>query len=301
MGNGGNRTGNGKQEIVKERGKMNKDKTNAKTNKGRLAGKNAFITGAGSGIGLAAAKRFAQEGASVFGADLQNAEGGDEGGGEWAEVQQMAPASDFFTLDVTAETQQTEIVDGIVAKHGPIDIVMTAAGVASGGFVHMLDAKEWQRVIDINLTGTMLSVKACLKSMIENKSGSIITVASVEGLEGCEGGSGYNASKGGVVLLTKNLACDYGRLGIRANAICPGFIETPMFKAAIIEGMGEERADPIRYQHKLGRWGKPEEIAGAALFLASEDASFVSGVALPVDGGYTAGHYYGLAELAGLA
>ena len=256
---------------------------------GRLEDKVAFVTGAGSGLGLATAIRFAEEGAKVFGADLNETP-------EWKKVEKAAPASGFYKLDITSEELQNEVVADIVKEHGPIHTVMTAAGVAGGGFVHMLDTKEWQRVIDINLTGTMLSVKACLPSMIENRAGSIITVASVEGIEGCEGGSVYNASKGGVILLTKNLACDYGRLNIRANAICPGFIQTPMFDAAIVEGMGEERAEPIKAQHKLGRWGQPEEIAGAALFLASEDSSFVTGVALPVDGGYTAGHYYGVSE-----
>jgi NAD(P)-dependent dehydrogenase (short-subunit alcohol dehydrogenase family) len=153
--------------------------------------------------------------------------------------------------------------------------------------------------VGINLTGTMLSVKACLASMVEARGGSIITIASVEGLEGCEGGSGYNASKGAVVLLTKNLACDYGRLGIRANAICPGFIDTPMFQD--VTALMGERTQLIREQHKLGRFGEPHEIAGAAAFLASDDASFVTGVALPVDGGYTAGHSYGLAQDMGLA
>ena len=260
----------------------------------RLEGHVSYITGAASGLGLATAKRFAEEGAIVIGADLK-ASGG------WEEVEAISPASSFHELDVREEEPQREAVSAAVAQHGKIDSVMTAAGVAGGGPVHMLELEEWQRVIDINLTGTMLSAKVCLPSMIEQRKGSIITIASVEGLEGCEGGSCYNASKGGVVILTKNMACDYGRLGIRANAICPGFIDTPMFQTAIIGGMGEERADPIRFQHKLGRWGKPEEIAGAALFLASDDSSFVSGVALPVDGGYVAGHQYGMAEMMGLA
>lgn len=260
----------------------------------RLEGHVSYITGAASGIGLATAKRFAEEGAIVIGADLKASNG-------WEEVEAISPASSFHELDVREEEPQREAAEAAVAQHGKIDSVMTAAGVAGGGPVHMLPLEEWQRVIDINLTGTMLSVKVCLPSMIEQRRGSVITVASVEGLEGCEGGSCYNASKGGVVILTKNMACDYGRLGIRANAICPGFINTPMFQSAIMEGMGEERADPIRFQHKLGRWGKPEEIAGAALFLASDDSSFVSGVALPVDGGYVAGHQYGMAEMMGLA
>ncbi len=259
----------------------------------RLPDHVSYITGAASGLGLATAKRFAQEGATIIGADLQRADG-------WDEVEELSPQSSFHILDVREEEPQRDAIAEAVAKHGKINSVVTAAGVAGGGFVHMLDLAEWQRVIDINLTGTMLSVKVCLPSMIEQRAGSIITIASVEGLEGCEGGSCYNASKGGVVILTKNLACDYGRAGIRANAICPGFIDTPMFQSAIMGGMGEERAEPIKFQHKLGRWGQPEEIAGAALFLASEDSSFVSGVALPVDGGYTAGHQYGsMAELMG--
>jgi NAD(P)-dependent dehydrogenase (short-subunit alcohol dehydrogenase family) len=136
--------------------------------------------------------------------------------------------------------------------------------------------------------------------MIEQRSGSIITIASIEGLEGGEGASTYNASKGGVVILTKNIALDYGRVGIRANAICPGFIQTPMFDSVLsLEAMAERR-EQIRYQHKLGRFGRPEEIAGAAFFLASDDSSFVSGVALPVDGGFTAGHAVGIAEMMGL-
>ncbi len=138
--------------------------------------------------------------------------------------------------------------------------------------------------------------------MLEQRSGSIVTIASVEGLEGAEGGSTYNASKGGVVLLTKNMALDYGRMGIRANCICPGFIDTPLFRSVVgTDAFPEKYRERIREQHKLGRFGKPEEVAGAILFLASDDASFVSGIALPVDGGSTAGHHFGLIEMMGLS
>src|SRR6185369_3229502 len=119
-------------------------------------------------------------------------------------------------------------------------------------------------------------------------------------LEGTEGGSTYNASKGGVVLLTKNVAIDYGRLGIRANAICPGFIETPMFHAVFDNDVLAPFRERIREQHKLGRFGRPEEIAGVAFFLASDDSSFVSGQTIAVDGGFTAGHRVGITDLMGL-
>jgi len=253
----------------------------------RLTGKVTYVTGAASGIGLACARRFAAEGAVVIGADLVETD-------EWADAVAGAPATGFHLLDVRDEAAQRTAAEAIVSEHGRIDAVVTAAGVAGGGFVHMMELAEWQRVQDVNITGTFLTAKAVLPAMIAQRSGSIITIASVEGLEGCEGGSSYNASKGAVVLLTKNLACDYGRAGIRANSICPGFIDTPMFRS-VMANMSS--APAIKEQHKLGRFGQPEEIAGAAFFLASDDSSFVSGVALPVDGGYVAGHSYGLSQL----
>ncbi|MDH3705296.1 MAG: SDR family oxidoreductase [Acidimicrobiia bacterium] len=247
---------------------------------GRLEGAVAHITGAASGIGAACVDRFATEGAVVVGTDIQEPIGAFTG-------------VTFETLDVRDEGAQQAVAERIVADHGRLDIVVTAAGVAVGGPVHVLDSGEWQRCQDINVTGTMYSIKAALPAMLDQRAGAIVTVASVEGIEGCEGGSAYNASKGAVILLTKNIACDYGRAGIRANALCPGFVNTPLLAGTLPEG---EFKDGVREQHKLGRLGEPDELAAAALFLASDDASFVTGVALPVDGGYTAGHAYGLAE-----
>jgi NAD(P)-dependent dehydrogenase (short-subunit alcohol dehydrogenase family) len=160
-------------------------------------------------------------------------------------------------------------------------------------------------VIGVNLTGTFLVAKAALVRMIEQpridgERGSIVTLASVEGLEGTAGGSAYNASKGGVVLLTKNIAIDYGPSGIRANAVCPGFVNTPMTDSIFgLDGM----QDPLRKlteEHALQRRAEPEEIAAVAAFLVSLDASFVSGQAIPVDGGYTAGRDHGVVQLFGL-
>lgn len=257
----------------------------------RLTNKVCYITGAASGIGLACAERFLAEGAVVAGADINESDA-------WKQLPGQNKL--FFQLDVRDEDAQKQAIDAIVKQHKRLDVAVTAAGVPGGGAVHALDAVEWQRVIDINLTATYLSCKHALVPMLEQRSGSIVTIASIEGLEGTEGGSCYNASKGGVVLLTRNLANDYGRRNIRANAICPGFIDTPMLRAAFSDSSMKPYLDKIREQHKLGRLGKAEEIASVALFLASEDASFVTGCALPVDGGFTAGHSTGIVKLMGL-
>jgi NAD(P)-dependent dehydrogenase (short-subunit alcohol dehydrogenase family) len=254
----------------------------------RLKGKVAIVTGAASGIGLACARRYIAEGAAVVGVDLHETD-------DWSMLQGQ---TSFHQVDVTDYAALKVVAETTARDFGRIDVLLTAAGVGDGGPVSMLDEASWDRVININLKGTFLSVKAVLDTMIAQRSGSIITIASVEGLNGTEGGSAYNASKGGVVLLSKNVAIDYGRVGIRCNAICPGFIETPMLNS-VMGQMPEFKADVVR-ETKVGRLGKPEEIAGAAFFLASDDASYVTGHTLVVDGGYTAGHSHGIVQLMGL-
>ncbi|NQX89559.1 MAG: SDR family oxidoreductase [Halioglobus sp.] len=257
----------------------------------KLKDKVAIVTGAASGIGLASAQRYAQEGAIVVGVDRNASDA-------WAALQDATPGSCFHQIDVTDGAAQRAVVADTVRDLGRIDILLTAAGVGDGGPVGMLEEETWDRVININLKGTFLSVKSVLDQMCAQRSGSIITIASVEGLNGTEGGSAYNASKGGVVLLTKNVAIDYGRMGIRCNTICPGFIDTPMLHE-VMDAMPDFKEDVVR-ETKVGRMGKPEEIAGAAYFLACEDSSFVTGHTLVVDGGYTAGHSHGIVELMGL-
>ena len=254
-----------------------------------------LVTGAASGIGAASALRLAQEGAQVFGADLAPASEA------WGEVLRLAPAARLAQVDVQEEAQVERFVADAFAAHGRIDGVLNAAGVAGGGPVHLLSLEEWHRVVGVNLTGTFLVCKHAVARMLERRSGSIVNVASIEGLEGAEGGSAYNASKGGVVLLTRNMAMDYGRRGIRVNCLCPGLIDTPMSRRIFPEaGMAGPRRHFVE-AHQLGRAGRAEEVAAAAAFLLSDDASFVSGHALPVDGGLLAGHRYGVAELMGLA
>ncbi len=243
-----------------------------------LKGKVALVTGAASGIGAACVARFTAEGATCVGVDL---------------------AGSDLVADVRDESAVQAAVAEVLSRHGRVDVLVNAAGVGEGGPVHLLDKEQWDRVIDINLTGTFLMSKATLGAMLAAGSGSIIHLASIEGLWGSDLLSAYNASKGGVVLLTKQMAIDYGRSGIRVNCLCPGFIETPMTEMLRAPGM-ETYHDRIADQHMLGRWGRPEEVAACAHFLASDDASFVTGHALVVDGGFTAGVRFGLGEPLGL-
>jgi len=262
-----------------------------------LAGKNVIVTGAASGIGRACAARLLEEGANVMGADIEpgDAPGSASGGATWA----------FTTVDVTDEASVVHLVEETARVLGRVDGLVNAAGVAGGGAVHMVDTAEWNRVVGVNLFGTFLTAKHAIAQMLEQPlvdgaRGAVVTIASIEGIEGTAGGSAYSASKGGVVILTKNMAIDYAGRGIRVNTVCPGFIDTPMTKAIFGEGMERARREIIS-EHKLGRFGQPEEIAAAVTFLVSSDASFVTGHALVVDGGYTAGRDHGVTELLGLA
>jgi NAD(P)-dependent dehydrogenase (short-subunit alcohol dehydrogenase family) len=251
---------------------------------GRLENRVALITGAASGIGAACAVRFAQEGAQIAGVDVQKPV--DD---SWNRVLAASPRSSFREgVDVRSEDAVAAAVADAVKRFGRIDVLVNAAGVGGGGTTHELPEAEWDRVVDINLKGSFLVAKHVLRTMVAQRSGSIIHLASVEGLEGMSNSLPYNASKGGVVLMTKNMAIDYGASGIRVNCLCPGLIETPLtalLKAPELKFVH----DQMRAWHVLDRLGKPEEVAACALFLASDDASFVTGHALVVDGGWTAG------------
>ncbi len=252
----------------------------------RLDGKTAVITGAGSGIGRVAAFLFAAEGARVVVADVV----GDQAESTAAGIVSAGGSAMPVAVDVSDEIQVTAMVSVAVESYGGLDILFNNAGIVPDDDGGVLDTppETWQRVMDVNLRGVWLGCRAAVPPMLASGGGSIVNVASFVALMGAATAQiAYTASKGGVLAMTRELAVEYARQGIRANSICPGPIETPL--------LAELLADPARRQRRLvhipmGRFGRPEEIARAALFLASDDASFVTGSALVVDGGITAAY-----------
>lgn len=261
---------------------------------GRLAGKVAAVTGAGSGIGRAVALRFGAEGAAVVVADVV----ADAAEAVAKEIEAAGGRAVGIGVDVSDPGQAQAMVDRAVSEYGGLDVLMTAAGVLSFGAAPDTDPDSWNKVIGINLTGTFLCARAAIPKMIERGGGSIVTVSSSTGAHDASPGNvGYVSSKGGVAMLTKAMAIDHARQGVRVNAIAPGPTDTPMLASV----MTPEEMKAFGEAMPIGRLARPEELAAAALFLASDEASYVTGAVFAVDGGQTAKVGMTLADLGTIA
>jgi NAD(P)-dependent dehydrogenase (short-subunit alcohol dehydrogenase family) len=252
---------------------------------GFLQGKVALVTGGGNGIGREAALAFAREGASVAVADLEK-----ESASATVDLVNKAGGQAIaLSGDVTNSDQVKAMVDGTLSAFGKLDCAFNNAGIAGyqvnafGQLTHEWSEESFDRMIGVNLKGVWLSMKHELTAMLASGGGAIVNTASIAGLVGLRTSSVYVAAKHGVIGLTKTAALEYGRKGIRVNAVCPGYIATRMTAA-----VREDRGEAIIQATALGRFGEPREIAEAVVWLCSDRASYVNGAAYEVDGGYTA-------------
>jgi NAD(P)-dependent dehydrogenase (short-subunit alcohol dehydrogenase family) len=252
----------------------------------RLKDKIVIITGAGSGIGKSTAALFASEGATVIIADVHK----DSGKAAVTEIEATGGNAVFIPCDVTDASSTTVMADQVVNTFGRIDVLFNNAGISGVGAVHEVSEEVWERVMRVNVTGVFLTCKAVLPYMMKTKKGSIINMSSGIAEIGVAERASYSASKGAVLSLTKAMQVDYAPYGIRVNALLPGTIMTPF-----VEGYLKTSLDPeasvaaIKRRQLGGELGKPEDVARAALFLASDESEFVMGSPLYVDGGLVFG------------
>jgi NAD(P)-dependent dehydrogenase (short-subunit alcohol dehydrogenase family) len=257
----------------------------SQTRAGRLKEKVAIITGAASGIGRATAVLFAREGATVVIADMQE-KALDE---TLAMVKEAGGAGVAQKTNVAVESEVQALVDLAVSTYGRLDVVCNNAGI-TGQYCgpEEWDGEDWQRVYAVNVLGAVFMTKHATKHLIASQRGAIVNTASVAGIRSGAGGNAYSASKGALINFTMTSACDLGGFNVRVNAVCPGLVETGMTKPVFDYARAKGKEDKLGSRCELRRYGRPEEVASAILFLASDDASYITGQALPVDGGNTA-------------
>lgn len=247
------------------------------TSGSRLADKVALVTGAARGMGEAEARQFAQEGAAVIVADIL-----ERGQDVVDDICNEGGEAIFVELDVTDEHAWRTAIDVVVDEFDRLDVLVNNAGIAREEAIDEETLEGWNKVVNVNQTGTFLGMRESLPLIEETGGGSVINIASVWGVVGSPDSVAYQATKGAVRTMTKNAAIAYAERDVRVNAICPGLIKTP-----IVEGR-EELVNHVKNRTPMNRAGSPQEIADAALFLASDESSFVTGTELFVDGGYTA-------------
>ena len=246
-----------------------------------MEGKSGLVTGAASGIGRACAIRFAQEGAAVVVADLESSR---EGGEETVRaITEAGGRAEFFACDVASSTDNRALVQRTVEAFGRLDFAHNNAGIGVHKLLHETGDDDFDRVIAVNLRGTFLGMKHQIAQMLSDGGGAIVNTSSNAGLRAVSLLSAYTASKHGILGLTKNAAVEYANEGIRVNAVCPGAIMTPL-----MSNESEERQKEILAPQAMTRFGEPEEVAAAVVWLCSDEASFVTGVELPVDAGSVA-------------
>lgn len=251
-----------------------------------LNDKIALVTGAGSGIGAAIAETFARVGAHVFVAD-RDAVGGQ---GTVDRILAAGGKAEFIELDVADSRRCEAVAEAVLAKAGRLDVLVNNAGVGHVGTMANTTADDLDRLHAVNTRGTFNVIKAFFPSMLARKSGAIVNIASIGGLIGVRDRLAYTITKHAIVGLTRAMALDHARDGIRINAICPGRVETPWVTARLKEYPDPKAAyEEMSATQPMGRMGKPEEIAAAALYLASDEAAFVTGSTLTPDGGWSAG------------
>lgn len=251
-----------------------------------LKNKVALVTGAGSGIGAAIAQKFAEAGAFVFVTD-RDADGGKN---TVAEIKSKSGAADFLSLDVTDEQACQKIAQEVYAQKSRVDILVNNAGIGHVGTILQTSGADFDRLYAVNVRGVFNVTKVFLPGMLEQKNGVIINLASIGGIVGMRDRLAYCATKFAVVGMTKSMALDHAMEGVRVNCICPARVETPFVAARLKEYPDPKKAyEEMSATQAVGRMGKPDEIAAAALYLASDEAKFVTGSALMIDGGWSAG------------